>query len=217
MSKKDVQRIELNEVDNWVNPDLSDKEVMFSPKRMGKRYFLTDLKEEYPELKKYPEFAELNKSQMMFVWMYASECSSLNSGKPYSEEDRLRIAFSVSFGIHGKHKEEIGLRISESEKLKYLHGEFPIAVKDAIARMRKFNPNYRLRARFMAEKMFTRLEEMIDNNEVDPGDMSKVLAAMDSVLIKVEGGYGFKEMSVSVETEDASESNAFPMDDLDNY
>lgn len=113
----------------------------------------------YPALKNIEEFKNLNRTEMLFVWYYASESSPLS--EIVSDKNRRIGALSKAFTLDA----------DEQISRNYVEGNMPEKVREAIHRMKMFNIDIRARAKRMVEKIMTNFEAMI---EVGDGDFEVV-------------------------------------------
>ena len=160
-----------------------------------------DMKIEYPELAKEPAFDKLNTNELMFVWYYANRTSSyftVKTGEIPKVKACIRKAYSG-----------VGNRLKEPEYRKYLEGNFPEKIKDAIVVMNEYNPSARVRARIAIENIFNNLVESLElddgmrkamESDIDEKkkyiDLSmKVSDSLPKVIEQLEEGYGIRTSS----------------------
>lgn len=155
------------------------------------------LKEDYPELLKIKELKSLSRHELLFVWYYACKASPFYN----KENDRERVINSIKFSY--------GTSLSMAEKNRLIDGNFKEHIKLAIAKMRKYEPGPRIRAKKMIDNMLTNWEKLIDINVNDENqftdkdgavDWSKKKAYIDAsakvseslpkIIVLAEGGFG---------------------------
>jgi hypothetical protein len=119
-----------------------------------------DLKIEYPELGKVPEFQKLTVSELLFVWWYANQTSPIVRDDKLADKLRVMAAYEIAFGV-------ATTETNEARKKQYYSGNFPSTISMAIDVMRKFNPTVRARAKFIIDKILTNYEKMVDVNVDD--------------------------------------------------
>ena len=157
------------------------------------------MKIEYPELAQVPEFNALaNIQELKFVWYYANRTSPYFTAKK-GETIRIKSCINKAFG-----------RSQDVEDYKkYLEGNFPPKIKEAIAKMESYNPSARLRARIAIENIFDNLEASLQvtdemQTEMDKDldqkkkyiDLSiKVSESLPTVVAQLEEGYGIRTSS----------------------
>lgn len=153
--------------------------------------------EEYPELANYEEFKPLTREEMRLVWYYANQTSPFYDTSPM--QTKISKCFDAAWGNLAK----------ESEKVRYLSGNFPAIVQMAINRMRMFNPEKRSRSLMMLEKVFADYEEIITNfkPKAKEGDKpvsldkvkeyvdltTKITAQLPTLVQELEEGFGVKK------------------------
>jgi len=147
---------------------------------------------DYPELKGIKEF-RLSSKQMAFVNLYANPTSEYNDVKP--ERTRLEKCIKKAFGNS----------LPENEKAKYLVGEFPSYIISAINKMKSFNPDARFRSRAIINKVFDKLEGLVDMEDEEMKKLQiedkkryaelliKIAEGQQGLISQLEGGYGITE------------------------
>ena len=134
-----------------------------------------DLRIEYPELADIKEFKELTKKDVKFCWYVGNRTSPI-----YSLEKTIKIrkALALTYGIQWEKKEDLRA---------IANGEIPTPIQLGIERMVHFNPEYRLRAKLLAQYMFDTLNEIVvlqtPISEMDIEDRKKYT----DLLVKVHG------------------------------
>jgi hypothetical protein len=181
------------------NKQTESKEVLFPPNFKEGRYFLTDLRKEYPELNTIDEFKELKTAEMYFVWLYACPTSPLANTDLILANRRQR-AVRAAFIDQSTNT----VRVGYSEELynQYMAGVYSEEVNMAIRRMEMFNPNIRYKAKILAETTLNNFMEFVnkDVSEIVETDerkkyvdmCDKILDALPKLIEKVETGYGIK-------------------------
>ena len=159
-----------------------------------------DMRIEYPELVKVEEFNALSSIQeLKFVWYYANRTSPLFTPR---RGDVVKIKACIKTAFKGK-------PLTESDYKKYIEGNFPPKIKDAIAVMERYNPSARIRARIAIESIFNNLEASLeldeDMEESMNGDIDqkkkyidlcvKVSETLPTIVAQLEEGYGIRTSS----------------------
>lgn len=158
------------------------------------------MKIEYPELAQVTEFSALgNANDLRFVWYYANRTSHLFTAKN-GESNKTRACIKAAFR---------GDRLPDDVYKRYLEGNFPQKIKDAIAVMNLYNPSARIRAKMAIESVFDNLVGSLELDETMrksvEGDLDekkkyvelsiKVAENLPKVVAQVEEGYGIKTSS----------------------
>ena len=168
---------------------------LFKPFKKGMLY-------EYPELGEIDEFARLTNNQLKFVWNYANITSPHFDNRKTRE--KIKDCLRDSFG-----------KMSDDDYNKYVNGDFPQDVRDAIKRMENFNVSARYRAKMNVEKIFSNIERMIDisddalkSMDLDEkkkyADFSiKVAESMTGLVKQIEDGFGIRTEDVKDENKKA--------------
>jgi hypothetical protein len=182
--------------------DIPKKDILFPPKAtLWGKYILTDLRKEYPELNSIDEFKPLKNAEMYFVWVFACPGSDIeNTDVPLLVRRRkaVNMAFLEADGKtirHGYDKEYFENAIA---------GVFTEEVNQAIRRMEMFNPNVRMQAKILSEKVLKNYVAFIDKDSSEIQDTDerkkyvdmcdKILDALPKLIEKVESGYGIKSV-----------------------
>ena len=149
---------------------------------------------DYPELADYDEFKELSARELKFCWFMGNRTSPLVR-QNLQKKVMLNRAISESFGKSAKNREDVK---------QMLAGDIPENIMLGIKRMATFSPSVRLRARFMNEYIFDRLEEVIMLDETVKKSLSmdekkryadlltKVTGELPDVVKQMEGGFGLR-------------------------
>ena len=177
---------------------MENNNFLFGPKNEK------DLKRQYPELGKEPEFAPLTVSELLFVWWYANPTSPLCTDDNMADKMRITSAYAEAFSKSP----------DDSRKKKYYSNDFPDRIKLAIDRMRKYNPSVRVRSRQMVETIMKNYEQLVkmelsDFEEVDGETGEKkinwtgrnsyvtsaknIAEALPGLIKQVEEGFGITE------------------------
>lgn len=163
--------------------------ILFGP-RNGKM-----LKHAHPELALHPEFKDLSNEEYYFVWLYASQSSSINPD--LAEQIRAGIAARKAF--------------SDTDKQQiYAALDFPEKIKEAIEKMKVFSPDARYVAKRTIQDIFHNIQQMA---KVDMADFveedeegkkkinwagrkqyidgaAKISEFLPNLLIQLEQGFG---------------------------
>ena len=162
-----------------------DEALMFEPSNR-------DMKLDYPELAEIEEFNILSARQLKFVW-YVSNRTSPIAG--LDQKKRLKAAASMAWGNYHSKKQEA---------IDYGNGIVPDEIKAAIKKMSSFIPSVRLKAKFMQEYIFDKMQKIIvvSDKEMDEMDADekkkyadlalKVSSELNNVVDRMESGYGIK-------------------------
>lgn len=159
------------------------------------------MKIEYPELAKISEFSALNLGELKFVWYYANRTSPYFTAK---NGDLNKIKNCIGRSFSGAQK-----RLSTTEYGRYLEGNFPEKIKNAISVMEAYNPSARTRAKIAIENIFDNLVASLDlddemrksvEKDIDEKkkyiDLSmKVSESLPTVIAQLEEGYGIRTSS----------------------
>jgi len=168
-----------------------DKMYMFRPTSR-------DLRIEYPELANINEFSELKTKELKFVWFYANRTSPYYTAKG---GDRNKILGCIRNSFGNSYKED-----DPAEYSKYLRGNFPPKIREAIERMERFNPTARARAKIAIETVFSNLEQSMFMDEEMEAKMKedielrkkyvelsiKIADNMQNVVAQMEEGFGIR-------------------------
>ena len=159
--------------------------ILFEPSRM-------DMRLDYPELVDIKEFSELTARELKFVWYFGNRTSPLAAKE---KKERLKVAVISAFGDYASKKPE-AIALSE--------GKIPDNIRVAIKKMAEFVPSVRLKAKFMQEYIFDKMQSIIIVSDTELKDMDaderkkyvdlslKVSSELNSVVDRMEGGYGVK-------------------------
>lgn len=183
MEKKE----ELDNSDNIVS--------MFEP-TYGK-----DIRNEYPDLDKVEEFKNLTSTQLSFVWAYANKTSPFY--KVEDEKEKISKCCLLAFRK----------KISKEQLENYLMKQFPDTVALAIPKMEKYNPSFRMRAKLLAERQFTLIDDMTNQVDGYGGIMSldekkkfadfinTSTSVIPKIVDQIENAYGVKLREVKKKDE----------------
>jgi hypothetical protein len=122
-----------------------DREIIISLFEPTER----DMKLDYPELAEIEEFQELTARDLKFVWYVGNRTSPLATLK-----SGIRVKESYKLVYEGYNREK-------DLQAQLRKGEIPVKFKDAIARMSKFVPSVRLRAKLDTEYIFEAMQGLI--------------------------------------------------------
>lgn len=103
--------------------------------------------QEYPELRDITIFNDVTDAQLRFAWLIGNPTSD-NFGDTSIEN--IKACIQQSFGE----------KLSEMDRKKYLSGEFPHVVRDAIKAWGAFNVSARMMAKMATEENFMNLIKM---------------------------------------------------------
>lgn len=163
--------------------------TMFEP--TGKQ-----MKTQFPELGNISEFENLTSSELKFCWYVGNPTSPLIKVK--NKKERAKKAIELSYSERA---------IENSKKVKkILDGEIPQEIITGIDRMSKFSLSHRLKAKFMDEYIFDKLNSLTYLDQVaetamkaDPAMKKqyadlvlKISAEMPELVERIETGYGVK-------------------------
>lgn len=163
-----------------------------------------DIRQEYPELKKYKEFENMEVDELKFCWYVAC----FFEGE--EEADKWKKSLEQS---------GLGKRLAKKDYLLYESGNPPSRLKNAIIRFKSFNISSRLEARWITENVLynyrvlsatdvksvgmikiygadetTEIGEKRDWNQVNAfvSAMGKIVEEIPGLIAKTEEGYGIK-------------------------
>lgn len=165
-----------------------------------------DIRTEYPELNEYEEFRDLTRHQILFVWYYGNPTSEFSDLEEGSEKIGKCIFKSY------------GNSFPERIKPKWLAGNFPTEIKDALIVMGNFMPGYRHMAKVTLEKSFRNLEKMLKKEPAEIEEMSvedqqkymrMVFSAskeLPDLLKRLEQGFGVQTITKKAKDKDAGRS-----------
>lgn len=108
-----------------------------------------DLRIEYPELAEDDVFSKMKVKEVRLCWLLGNRTSPIYK---LSKKDRLAKGLQLVYGQHYQ---------SNKDAAEMLAGNVPDHIKEGIARMELFNPEYRLRAKLLSQYMFDVLNDMI--------------------------------------------------------
>lgn len=152
-----------------------------------------DMKLDYPELSEVAEFEQLNARELKFCWYVGSRTSPLAS---IPKKKRLSVSANTAWG---------GYHADRKEVKELAAGKIPDKIMTAIEKMSSFNPTVRLRAKFMQEYIFdkmqaiilisdTELKEMDADEKKKYADLAlKISSDLTHVVDRMEAGYGVKK------------------------
>lgn len=149
-----------------------------------------DLRREYKELAEIEEFKDLKVKEVRFCWLVGNRTSPIFK---MEREKKIRRALEI---VYGKN-------YSKRPDLKELSsGDIPDHILTGIKKMNSFNPEFRLKAKLMAEYIFETLNELIilDSSEMATMDIDdkkkyadlvvKVSGELQSMVDRLENSYG---------------------------
>lgn len=153
--------------------------------------------DEYPELADYEEFKSLTREELRFVWFFSNQTSPFYELDP--QQTKISKCYDSAWGRLGR----------ETDKIKYLSGNFPSSIISGMNRMRMFNPNKRARALAMTEKVFDDYEKIIETFKPKPGEdgkpvtlekmkdyvdlTTKIVKELQNMVDQFEGKFGVKK------------------------
>jgi hypothetical protein len=109
-----------------------------------------DMLIEFPELAEVKEFKGLNTKEVKLCWLIGNRTSPIYSMKPRTA--KIKRALSLVYGSSWEKKEDLK---------QMALGDIATHIQLGIERMAAFNPEYRLRAKLMAQYMFDTLNEVV--------------------------------------------------------
>jgi hypothetical protein len=171
-----------------------------------------DLKVEYPELSKVEEFGMLSNKELLFVWLYSNKSSSYEK---YSKNPSIKVKMCL--------KDAFDQKLDAEKRKRYENLEFEDKLKEAMARMRSFNPSLRMKNKLMLDKVYRNLELMASMDEEEEiikglpieqkkqyADFAaKIISTLDDITDKLENAYGVR---VKKQTNNKSEQDVPLMD-----
>jgi len=146
---------------------------------------------EYPELAQIPEFANITNKHLLFVWYYANYTSPFYHVA--NEKERIKKSLSESNYSPG-----------DKDYANLINGDFHQPIRDAINKMRNFNPSARFRAKMNIEKIFNNLEKLLDIPEKNLSTMDmeekkkyadlsiKISESLPTIVKQLETGFGIR-------------------------
>lgn len=176
-----------------------------------------NMKIDYPELGKEPEFKDLTNAEMVFVWWAGNRTSPVfNIGNGLSERQRVYVAYKKAFG-----------KAKNDTLQQYLSGIFPAKIALALKKMNTYVPHLRLQAKLMAEKTWEDYRRIIStdiSSFVDAEQkakhismVQKVRADMPNILRDIELGYGVSIKEVSDEVSNLKEIDLILQSEEQDY
>lgn len=156
-----------------------------------------DLRMEFPELAKIPEFAALkNKKEVMLCWLIGNRTSPIFN---LDRKTKVRKAVETAYGAVAKTRKDLeGMYNYETD------ADLPDHILEGIERMKRFDPENRLKAKLLSQYMFDTLQEMVvvDRTTLATMDMDdkkkyadlliKVNSELPEMLKVLESGFGVK-------------------------
>lgn len=149
-----------------------------------------DLRREYEELANIDEFKDLKVKELRFCWLVGNRTSPIFK---MERSRKIRRALEICYGKS----------YDKRPDLKELsNGEIPEHILRGIKKMNTFNPEFRLKAKLMAEYIFETLNELIilDPSEIASMDIDdkkkyadlvvKVSSELQGMVDKLESSYG---------------------------
>lgn len=161
------------------------KALMFEPSSR-------DMKLDYPELADIEEFENLSARELKFVWYVGNRTSPLAGMKA---KQRVKAAAATAWGDYHANRESVK-ELSE--------GKLPDKIKKAIDKMSSFSPSVRLKAKFMQEYIFDKMQNIIIISPEDMDDMDaderkkytdlalKVSSELPNLVSRLESGNSVK-------------------------
>lgn len=163
--------------------------ILFGP-RNGKM-----LKHAHPELALHPEFKDLSNEEFYFVWLYASQSSSINPDLA----EAIRADISARKAITDPDKQAT-----------YSALDFPEKIKEAIEKMKVFSPDARYVAKRTIQDIFHNIQRMakVDMDDFVETDedgnkkinwagrkqyvdsAAKISEFLPNLLVQLEQGFG---------------------------
>lgn len=152
-----------------------------------------DYRNRYPELKRISEFELLSATELICIWYYANPTSDIIG----VENDMERMSEALKLSNYTPPKAIIN---------DILTLRFPEKFAIAIDRMKRFEPDIRMKARIMVEKIIGSYEGMCDpqnfkddNNDIDRKKYVettvKIAQELPTLIAKLEEGFGVSELS----------------------
>lgn len=118
---------------------MNEINILFKP-QAGK------LRQIYPELKANKKFEDIPNDELLFVWYYACQSSTIDP--ELTDMIRATTAASITF------------KDAPEKKRKFIDLEFSEKIKEAIEEMKKYNPDARMVAKRIIQKTFNNLEKL---------------------------------------------------------
>jgi hypothetical protein len=156
-----------------------------------------DMRKDYPELKDFKEFELLKAREIKFCWYMGNKTSPLVK-KKLKGKDLVLAAVDACYDERAK---DVNATVKA-----IMNGDIPRSLLDGIARMSSFNPSYRLRAKWMNEYVFEKLNSLVVLDSMaetamnlDPDQKKKyadlaikISSEMPDLVTRMETGYGVK-------------------------
>jgi len=125
-----------------------------------------DMKLDYPELAEVEEFKKLNARELKFCWYMGSRTSPFAN---MNKKKRLKVASATAWGGYHAQKKQIK---------ELAEGKLTDDIIVGINKMSTFNPSVRLKAKFMQEYIFEKMQTIIiispeDMDELDADEKKK--------------------------------------------
>ena len=151
-----------------------------------------DMRLDYPELSEVNEFEHLNARELKFCWYVGSRTSPLAN---IPKKKRVQVAANTAWG---------GYHADRKEVKELASGKIPDNIMKAIKKKSSYNPSVRLRAKFMQEYIFDKMQSIIiisddELKEMDADEKKKyadltlkVSSELSSVVNRMESGYGIR-------------------------
>jgi len=198
---KEEDKVALEDV------DLSAYSIFYPKSKNG-------IVNDYPELKKFKSFREINANDALFVWYYACEAS------PFIKitNDRTRAEKSIEKAFV---KDSKKVKKSQVDRDRYLSGKFPAKVDAAIHDMKSFKIGPRLLASKSIETALFNTSTIINQDMSAIGVDQKeyismvkdAVAVLPKLVSLLEGNF-----SVSEKEGESSESSIFdPGSAIENF
>ena len=160
-----------------------------------------DMLIEFPELAEVKEFKGLNTKEVKLCWLVGNRTSPIYAMKPRTA--KIKRALSLVYGSSWEKKEDLK---------QMALGDIPTPIQLGIERMAAFNPEYRLRAKLMAQYMFDTLNEVVvletPISEMDIEErkkytdlLVKVHDSLPKLVTTLETSFGAKVISRKTKTE----------------
>lgn len=154
-----------------------------------------DLRSQYPELSNYEEFSKISKEELLLAWYYAVIFKGVRDPK-----ERMYMSLRDTYGQN----------LDDELARKYIDGNYPIGVREAIKRFDSFTLNERLKALSMAQKTVANFEKILETSIdgliaegkwKDIKDWQSVVTdinkEMPDLIKRIEDGYGTAEVYVT--------------------
>jgi hypothetical protein len=156
-----------------------------------------DMRKDYPELKDFKEFESLKAREIKFCWYMGNKTSPLVKKKLKGKG----LVLAAVDACYDERAKDVNATVKA-----IMEGDIPKALLDGIARMSSFNPSYRLRAKWMNEYVFEKLNSLVVLDvmaetamNTDPDQKKKyadlaikISSEMPDLVTRMETGYGVK-------------------------